>query len=149
MPFAERRLLRHAVATIRYRGRRALERAPDGFARFDPGEEARTPLEILRHMNDLLAWSRLLVEVGRSPLERTGDDDWDRAVKRFEERLDELDRSLATAGEPRESPERLLQGPLADVLTHVGQLTLLRRLAGSPLERHSYYRALIRVPDAE
>lgn len=41
--------------------------------------------------------------------------------------------------------EELLHGPLSDVMTHAGQLALLRRLAGSPLPPERFIEATIRV----
>jgi len=35
----------------------------------------------------------------------------------------------------------LIQGPLADALTHVGQLAMLRGAAGAPVRPESYARA--------
>jgi hypothetical protein len=41
------------------------------------------------------------------------------------------------------SEERLFQGPIADALTHVGQLAMLRRVAGSPAWSENYSVAKI------
>jgi hypothetical protein len=41
--------------------------------------------------------------------------------------------------------EKLIQGPLADALTHVGQLAMLRGMAGVPVRPESYPRAEIVV----
>ena len=43
------------------------------------------------------------------------------------------------------SPEHLFQGPVADALTHTGQINLLRRMAGTPVRGESYNRAPIAV----
>jgi len=37
--------------------------------------------------------------------------------------------------------EKLFQGPVADALTHVGQIAVLRRLAGSPVKGENYFVA--------
>ena len=39
------------------------------------------------------------------------------------------------------SVEKVFQGPMADALTHVGQLTMLRRLAGCPVKGENYFVA--------
>jgi hypothetical protein len=45
---------------------------------------------------------------------------------------------------PVEAPlEKLFQGPIADALTHVGQLAILRRLARAPVKSENYYAAEI------
>ena len=54
-----------------------------------------------------------------------------------------FDAYLAS-GEQEHAPiERLFQGPVADALTHVGQLAMLRRLAGCPICGENYYVAEI------
>jgi hypothetical protein len=35
----------------------------------------------------------------------------------------------------------LIQGPIADALTHVGQIAMLRRLAGCPIPGENYFAA--------
>ena len=39
------------------------------------------------------------------------------------------------------SPERLLQGPFSDAMTHAGQLAMLRRFAGAPVPPEDFSRA--------
>jgi hypothetical protein len=51
---AKRQMLRHTVATIAYRGGKAVRNAPQGFATFGIGETTRTPEKILAHLGDLL-----------------------------------------------------------------------------------------------
>jgi len=52
-----RQLLRHAVATVAYRGGKTLRGAPDHFASFHIGDKTRTPAQILAHMGDLFDWA--------------------------------------------------------------------------------------------
>ena len=135
-------LLRHAVATVAYRGGKSLRGAPASFARFSAGGKARTPEQILAHLGDLFDWALSLVKG-----EETWNDSvplpWEEEVARFHAALERFDASL-TSGQPlRVSPEKLFQGPLADALTHVGQIAILRRLAGSPVRGENYFRAEI------
>ena len=68
---------------------------------------------------------------------------WDQEVARFFAALTAFDRRLAS-GEPLECPaEKLFQGPIADALTHVGQLAMLRRMAGCGTRGENYFRATI------
>ncbi len=138
----ERVFLRHVLATLAYRGGKAIRDAPDGFADFRVGETTRTPLEILGHLGDLLAWALALARGVRSGAD-TVPTDWDTEVGRFFEGLALLDACLASDDTLGCDADRLFQGPLADALTHVGQLALLRRLAGSPVRGENYYRAVI------
>lgn len=136
----KRELLRHVVATVAYRGGVAVSDAPENFAEFRVHETSRTPSEILAHMGDLLEGSLYLLRgelvYMASPPLRWGDE-----VTRFFSAVKGLDAYLAS-GAPLACPvERLIQGPIGDALTHVGQLVMLRRLAGKPVRAESYFTA--------
>jgi hypothetical protein len=140
----ERELLRHAVATLAYRGGKALRGAPADFGSFDAGEGSRTPLEILAHMGDLFDWAVALCE-GRHVWSDAAPGSWESEVERFFDGLRRFDALLA-ADAPLGFPvERLFQGPVADALTHAGQIALLRRMAGSPVKGENYFKAEIRA----
>jgi hypothetical protein len=137
-----RELLRHALATLAYRGGKAVRGAPDSFGSFHLAATSRTPVQILAHIGDLLDWALSLArghEVWRDspPLA------WPDEVSRFYDGLARLDAQLAAEDSQGASIEQIFQGPIADALTHVGQLTLLRRLAGSPVRGENYLRAAI------
>ena len=137
-----RSLLRHAVATVRYRGNKVLREAGPEFAHFRIAETVRTPVEILAHIGDLFDWA-LRLSHGTPQWTEAKPLAWDEEVARFHRVLDGFDARLDSA-EPMSAPvERLLQGPVADALTHVGQLATLRRLAGSPIRPENYFKASI------
>ncbi len=139
---AERGVLRHAVATIAYRGGKVLRGAPEGFGSTSAGPGSRSAVEILAHMGDLFSWALALAD-GEHRWSETAPEDWAGQVERFYAGLAAVDHRLA-ASEPLGRPAlRLLQGPLADALTHVGQLAMLRRLAGSPVMGENYFKAEI------
>lgn len=132
--------LRHAVATLAYRGGKAIQGAPESYAGFRIAEGTRTPGEILAHIGDLLDWSLGLCEGvhhwhAAPPLE------WEAERARFFAALARLDERLASATPLGGSAEQLFQGPIADALTHVGQLALLRRLGAAPVRAENYARA--------
>lgn len=139
---AAREFLRHTLATLAYRGAKALRGAPDGFAAFRVGETTRTPAQILAHVGDLLDWALSLAR-GEHVWHDSTPLPWDREVERFFEGLRRFDGALASDAPLGFPAERLFQGPVADALTHVGQITLLRRLAGSPVRGENYFRAEI------
>ena len=136
----KRELLRHSLATLAYRAARTLEGAPEQFAEFNGA--GRQPVQILAHMGDLFEWA-LSIAAGQQRWRESKPLPWPAERQRFFTLLQELDAFLASA-EPLQAPvERLLQGPVADALTHVGQLAMLRRLAGNPTRGENFYVAEI------
>lgn len=131
-------LLRHTIATLAYRGGKTLHGAPVGFGQFRVGEKTRTPAEILAHIGDLLDWALCLAN-GTHEWHDSIPLPWDEEVMRFFAALKNLDKRLESRISP--TSESLFQGPIADALTHVGQLAMLRRLAGSPVRGENYFKA--------
>ncbi len=137
-----REFLRHVLATLAYRGSKAVRGVPAGFADFRVRPGTRTPAEVLAHVGDLLDWA-LAMARGEEVWHDSPPLAWDDEVVRFHRALVALDDFLAGEAPLRAGADRLLQGPLADALTHVGQLALLRRLAGTPLRGENFARAEI------
>lgn len=138
----KRELLRHTVATLAYRGGKAVTGAPPEFKDFRVAEGSRTPGEILAHIGDLLDWA-LSIAVGKQTWHNSTPLPWEVETARFFAALEAFDSYLASE-QPLGSPvEKLFQGPIADALTHVGQITMLRRIAGGPIKGENYYRAEI------
>jgi hypothetical protein len=134
--------LRHTVATLAYRGGKVVRDAPDGFGQFAIGE-SRTPAQILAHICDLLDWAVSLAAGAQTWREATPGT-WQEDVGRFFAGLARLDDYLASDAPLGCPAEALFQGPIADGLTHIGQLAMLRRLAGSPVRGENYFKADIR-----
>ena len=139
---ARREFLRHAVATLAYRGGKALRDAPEGFATVRACATCRSAGEILKHIGDLLEWALGLAN-GAHGWREAPSQSWESGVDRFFDGLRELDEYLAGDAPLAQPPEKLFQGAIADALTHVGQIATLRRLAGSPVRGENYYRAEI------
>jgi hypothetical protein len=144
-----RTLLRHALATLAYRAAKTLRDAPEGFAGYSPASSlpastVRTPLQIVAHMCDLIEWS-LSAASGADVRHDSAPLQWARQIARFFAALERLDGFLAATADWRITPARLLQGPIADALTHVGQLALQRREFGSPIAPESFIDADIAV----
>ncbi len=137
-------MVRHFLAVLAYRTQKALRGAPPGFGGLDPGADIRSPLEILKHINDLIERSLNRFAEGAGTIPRV-EATWQAEVGRFPALLAALDTALTEGDWPHEVLKRLLQGPLADAMTHAGQLALLRRLAGSPLPGENFYAADIRT----
>jgi hypothetical protein len=137
-----RELLRHAVATLAYRAGKALRDAPPSFASFALNEGSRTPAQILSHMGDLFDWA-LSMARGAQRWQETPAQSWEADCDRFFRALTSFDEYLAGDEPLGMSVERLFQGPVADALTHTGQLAMLRRVAGAPMRGENYARAEI------
>lgn len=134
----KRAMLRHFLAALAYRTQKALRDTPSEFADFQAGAQVRTPRELVRHMTSVLGYARTHFIGGRywpEPLL-----DLSAEVARFHEMLEDLAHHL-DAGTPLRgeiTPERLLQGPFSDAMTHVGQIAMLRRLFGAPVAPENF-----------
>ena len=140
----KKEMLRHTVATLAYRGGKAVRHAHDSFATFKASETTRTPAQILAHVGDLLDWA-LSIAKGNETWNNSEPLAWNDEVARFHTALKSFDDYLASDAALDASCERLFQGPIADALTHVGQIAMLRRIAGEPMKGENYSRAKIEV----
>jgi hypothetical protein len=136
-------LLRHFLAALAYRTQKALRDAPADFGSFRGEIGVRTPAELVCHMTSVLGYARTFFVGGRyrpDPLPSMKEE-----IERFHDMVQDLARHLEV-GTPflqGMSPERLLQGPFSDAMTHAGQLALLRRLAGAPVPPENFIAAQI------
>jgi hypothetical protein len=137
-------LLRHTLATLAYRARKAVSDAPESFSTFSGGAGVRTPSQILTHLGDLLDWA-LSIAKGQQAWKNSKPLPWEKEVERFFAALKSFDDFLASGAPMKASAGNLFQGPIADALTHVGQIAILRRLAGAPVKGENYYKAEIAV----
>jgi hypothetical protein len=136
-------LLRHALATLAYRASKVLRDFPASAVELRASPATRTPLELVSHLGDLFDWA---VTMARSEVRWSAGQtqDWQQANERFYRGLAALDAELAR-GIERAQLEQLMQGPIADALTHVGQLALLRGMHGAAVRPESFARAEIRA----
>jgi hypothetical protein len=137
-------LFRHAVATMVYRGSKTFRDAPGEFGTFRIKIKSRTPVEIVAHMGDLFDWALSMAkgkEIWRDSIPLS----WKEEIARFYASVKAFDDFLSSGSTIECSLERLLQGPVADAITHVGQLAMLRHLYGSPIKGENYFKAEITV----
>lgn len=139
-----RALLRHTLATLAYRGAKTLRNAGPDFAEYGAPETSRTPVRILAHMGDLMDWALSMAD-GRREWHDSAPLAWEKECERFFIALKKFDDYLASEKPLEASAERLFQGPIADALTHVGQLAMLRRMAGVPIKGENYFVAEVTV----
>lgn len=137
-------LIRHTLATLAYRAGKTMRTAPAAFADFKPGPTTKTPLQIVAHMGDLFDWGLTMLE-GEPKWNVAKPEAWNKEVVRFFESLKRFDDYLAAGLPVKVELTRVFQGPIADALTHTGQLAMLRRLHGSPMKGESYARAEIMI----
>lgn len=135
--------LRHLLKAIHYRMGGVLDGAPIDFGAYSVGPATRTPLEILTHVSDVLSWAASKLDPNWSRDAATHE--WPAQVARYQATLSRLDQALAASSISRETAQRLTQGPLTDVLTHVGQLAMIRGLAGAPIPGQNFFMA--DIPD--
>lgn len=146
-PAGQVRTVRHFLAALAYRFVKAVRDAPPGFPDFAAGHGVRTPHAVVHHVNGVLGYAAVAVAGGdvryRHPHPRL---DWDGEIALVHATLARLDALLVERppGDP-ERLHRLLQGPLSDAMTHVGQLATLRRLAGDPIPGENFFEADVRV----
>ena len=139
-----RKILRHFLAALAYRTQKAVRGAPEGFGDFRAGNGVRTPVELLAHMNMLIRYARTFF-IGGSVAAETPQS-LESEIALFHEALHNLSSDLQSPM-PIEGVtyEQMLQGPLADAMTHAGQLAMIRRLAGDPVEAENFVLAPIRA----
>ena len=140
----ERQFLRHTIATLAYRGGKALRGAPESFSSFAIGDPPKTPGQILSHICDLLDWALTQVD-GAEKWNNSKPSTWAADSARFHTALAKLDARIASGADLRDSAAKVFQGAIADALTHVGQINMLRRLAGVPIKGENYHKADISV----
>jgi len=139
-----RTLLRHTLATLAYRGAKTIRNAGPAFADYGLPETSRTPAKILAHMGDLMDWALAMSE-GRQEWKDSLPLPWEKECERFFTVVKKFDDYLASDKPLQVPAEKLFQGPIADALTHVGQIAMLRRMAGVPMKGENYFVAEVTV----
>ncbi len=142
MTTSARELLRHTLATAAYRASKVLKDAPETFANFKADGTSRTPVQIVAHMGDLFDWA-LSIAQGKQAWHDATPLPWAQEVTRFFATLKKFDDYLCGPEQLHASVEKLYQGPVADAVNHIGQLAMLRRMAGAAIKGENYYQAEI------
>jgi len=136
----KRQILKHFLAALAYRTQKALRGAPDSFADFRAQPGVRTPHELVFHMTNVIGYARTFFIGGEYRPEKMPT--FKEEIARFHELVESLAHHLDTGSEfIGTTPERMLQGPFSDAMTHAGQLALLRRLFGSPIPPENFIMA--------
>jgi len=140
----DRAFLRHTLATLAYRAGKTLRGASPALANAQLTPGAKSPVEILAHMGDLFDWA-LSMAIGKPKWNTATPQAWDAECARFFSALRAFDDALASDRPLATETTQLFQGPIADALTHTGQIAFIRRLTGEPVKGEAYNRADIRI----
>ena len=134
--------LRHTLATLAYRLGKVLRDTPASFADYPANGDERTAGRVLAHIGDLMDWALSMVR-GKTVWKDSTPLPWPDEVARFYAAVTALDAAIAAREFGGSTGELLFQGPIADALTHTGQLAMMRRLAGIKMKGENYYKAEI------
>ena len=136
----KRIILQHFLAALAYRMQKALRGAPDEFFDFRAAPGVRTPHQLVLHMTSVLGYARTFLFGGKWRPEMQKD--YRDEIKRFHDIIESLNHHLEEATPFQgTTPEKMLQGPFSDAMTHAGQLAMLRRLFGSPIPPENFIMA--------
>jgi len=135
--------LRHTLSTIDYRFQKSVKIADVDFGDFNIGKGSRTPNEIINHMYKILYATRIYILEERLQKEIPEKLNLKLEIDRFNVELKNLDKVLSNKELEMNYSKRLLQGPLSDILTHIGQISMLSRLKGNPIKFEDFSSAPI------
>ncbi len=135
--------LRHTLSAISYRFQKAVRNAKSNFGAFYLGKESRTPEEVISHMHHVLYATRIFIEGGKTQIDPPEKLEFNLEIARFNLELKKTDELLSIKEIEINYTKKLLQGPFADVLTHIGQVSMLRRLSGDPTTGEDFSSAPI------
>ena len=136
-------LLRHTISTIKYRFEKSVTDSKEDFGEFNLGKGSRSPIEIINHMYHVLNSTRIYLEEERINAEQPEKLTLPQEIKRFNRELINTDKALDVNELPINYSKRLLQGPFSDILTHIGQISMMQRLNDRPINTEDFSAAAI------
>lgn len=125
--------LRHSLSTIEYRFKKSTSECKEEFGDFTLGKGSRTPVEIINHMFHVLKATRIFIEEERFENFKPEILNIESEIEIFLSELKLIDKTLSKKELGIGYAKRLLQGPFSDILTHIGQISMLQRLKGNPI----------------
>ena len=139
------KFLRHTLATIYYRFNKSVKYRDEAFGDFSLGNESRTPVEIINHMYDVFRSTISFIQEGKILKEQPEKLDLDGEIARFNASIKNLDELFESQEFSENASNRLFQGPLSDILTHIGQISMLSRMNNHPIEGEDFSSASIQI----
>jgi len=137
--------LRHTISTIKYRFEKSVLNSTDQFGEFNLGKGSRNPIELINHMYQVLYSTRIFLEEERLNTEPPEKLSLTKEIERFNHELINTDKALEESELPVNYAKKLLQGPFSDILTHIGQISMLQRLHGRPIKGEDFSAASIKT----
>ncbi len=131
--------IQHFLKVLSYRFEKAIHNAAESYPKHASGHGIRTPLELLGHMNGVLEFA--ISSLKNQPRRNIPEQSWQEQITLYYEKLKELNQLMQENSFDTDTLERILQGPLADAMTHIGQLAMMRRLANSAIAGENYFAA--------
>jgi len=137
--------LRHTLSTISYRFQKSVNFLDNDFGNYSAGKGSRTPKEIVNHMYQVLRATRLFIETERYKNDIPKKLDLNLEIDRFNSELKNIDNVLSEKDLEINYSKRLLQGPFSDILTHIGQISMLSGLNNNPIKGEDFFSANIKT----
>jgi hypothetical protein len=138
-----KQILIHAIKTIQYRFVKATHGSKEDFGVFKIGGHTRTPNQIINHMFDLAAKTKSMIKENHFNVTPPTLLDFNNERERLLNELNDLNFAIELCDLDLELCKKLLQGPILDMATHVGQIAMLNGLHGNMIPKESYYNAQI------
>ena len=136
-------LLRHTLSTIAYRFQKSVSSANEDFGNFRAAEDSRTAVEIINHIFDIINKTKVFIKDDRFDKSLPIQLDFKSEIDRFHNTLQELDFLLSETELEIDYSKKLIQGPLSDVLSHIGQIALMSGLDGNKIKGENFSSAKI------
>jgi hypothetical protein len=137
--------LRHTLATIDYRFQKSVKYRNTDFGDYTLGKESRSPKEIINHMYFVLSSTTIYIQEERIQKGEPDKLNLELEIERFNSEIKNLDKVLSENELDINYSKRLLQGPLSDILTHIGQISMLSRLNNNPIESEDFSSSPIKT----
>ena len=129
-------IILHLIKTIQFRLDYAVSQADEQYPALSLGHGVRTPMEILHHIQGLMYYAIKICGGGVSQMPEPTD--WFTEMENFKVSIGRLEDHIRNHDIDTAAYMRITQGPLADALTHIGQLATLSRVNGQPLPKLNY-----------
>lgn len=138
---SHKQILIHAIKAIQYRFTKAIQGSKEDFGLFKISDHTRTPNEIINHISDLAAKTKSMIKENHFNVIAPQLRDFNTEKERLLNELKELILEIELSELDLDKSKKLLQGPILDIATHIGQIAMLNGLNGNKIVKENYYSA--------